>query len=171
MDILIRPERPDDFPAIEALHRAAFGGEFEARIVNDIRVMPEYLAELSLVAEVSGQIAGHVLLSLLHHDNPKWEGKLLALGPISVLPPLQRQGVGMALMEAAIERAGGLGYKGIALIGHPTYYPRFGFKPSSTWDIALPYNVPDDVAMAVELAPGSLDGAGGKVRYSDAFAE
>lgn len=73
-------------------------------------------------------------------------------------------------MHTAIVRAQSLGYDGIALLGHPWYYPRFGFRPASTWGLRFTYDVPDEVAMAVELQPGALDGAQGLLLYSEAFS-
>ncbi len=171
IQVVIRREAPADSVAIAELLRLAFGTEIERRIVDRIRALPEYLPKLSLVGETEGRIVGQILLSLLHHEDPAWEGKLLALGPIAVEPTLQRQGIGASLMNEAVSRAKSFGYSGIVLIGHPTYYPRFGFRPASTWDIQLPFEVPDDVAMALPLFAGGLDEARGRVFFSEAFGQ
>ncbi len=165
----LRPAKPDELGIILDIHRQAFGRELEALVAEKLTILPEYLPDLSLVAETEEGIVGHVMLSLFHHENPDWERRIVALGPIGVLPHLQREGIGSALMRGAIERAAGAGYRGIALLGHPTYYPRFGFRPASTWGISFSYDVPDDVAMALELEPGSLQGAAGNIYYSAAF--
>jgi putative acetyltransferase len=167
----IRPESPDYFAAVENVTRLAFGDGVEVRILQRIRSLPEYIPALSLLAELDGKVIGHVLLSHMHHEAADWEGKLLALGPISVEPPFQRRGIGSALMQAAAIRAREMGFAAILLIGHPTYYPRFGFRPASTWGLRFQYIVPDEAAMALELLPGSLEGSAGQIRYSPAFPD
>jgi predicted N-acetyltransferase YhbS len=159
---------------VESVTREAFGDGLEVQIVRRMRDLPEYIPELSLVVDDDDRIVGHVLLSRMTFEpdpeataNPR----IVAIGPISVIPERQRQGIGSELMNAVIERSRELGYEGIALIGHPWYYPRFGFKPASNWGLRFTYQVPDEAAMALELQPGALEGANGLLVYSSAFAE
>ena len=164
MEVTIRVERPGDEAAIGAVHRHAFRQEEEARIVDELRRSEEHLPELSLVAEAGERVVGHVILSRARLD----ARPVLALGPIGVLPELQRAGIGRALMEAAIDRARAAGEELIVLLGHPEYYPRFGFVRASTLAIRLDEDVRDEVFMALELGPAAA-GSGGIFRYPPPF--
>jgi putative acetyltransferase len=124
---MIRPARPADHDAIDELVAAAFdGGEAELEIVHAIRALGIGLTELELVAEDdTGTVIGHVLVS---------EGDLggrgvPALAPLSVRPDRQRSGVGSALMAEVLSLADGQARPLVVLLGHPSYYPRFGFEP------------------------------------------
>jgi putative acetyltransferase len=167
--MVIRPETEADWPGVDQVVATAFGQGLEVLIVQRMRSLPEYIPSLALLAEDASEIVGQVLLSRMYLEQPG--PSVVGLGPISVLPERQRQGVGTALMGAAIAGAREMGFDGIALLGHPTYYPRFGFVPASRFGLRFTYDVPDDVAMALELRPGALDGVGGLLRYSSAFDE
>jgi putative acetyltransferase len=164
MAVAIRPERPDDAKAIAAVHRAAFGKDEEPAIVERLRAGPDFLPDLSLVAEEDGVVVGHTILSRARLDGRP----VLALGPISVLPGRQRDGIGAALMDASLEAARNAGEGLVVLLGHPTYYPRFGFVPASRLAITPPFDVGDEFFMALELHPGAAQG-GGRFAYSPAF--
>ena len=130
MDIVIRSEKPTDLDAIEKITLAAFTGKFsdnptEHLIVNGLR--DTGALSLSLVAEVDGKIVGHVAFSAvtINGENLNWYG----LGPISVIPELQKQGVGSKLIHEGLSAIRSHGAKGCVLEGSPVYYQRFGFKP------------------------------------------
>jgi putative acetyltransferase len=160
----LRPESEADAGAIARVHRAAFGRDDEAGIVERLRADGDLLGELSLVAELDGAVVGHVALSRASLDGRA----AVALGPIGVLPERQGSGVGAALMEACIRRAHDAGEDVVVLLGHPSYYPRFGFVAASRLAITPPFDVPDDVFMALELRPGGA-GEGGAFTYPPAF--
>lgn len=162
--VSIRPESEADREAIARVHRAAFGREEEGAIVDRLHAEGDYLAQLSLVAEIVGEIVGHVALSRARLD----DRPVVALGPIGVVPERQRQGIGIALMEEALALARAAGEELVVLLGHPEYYPRFGFVPAARLGLTLPIDVPDEVFMALELRPGGA-GPGGAFRYSAAF--
>jgi putative acetyltransferase len=162
--VIIRPEREADFDAIASVHRAAFGRDDEGAIAERARELGDDVADLSLVAELETRVVGHVLISRARLDGRG----VLALGPIGVVPELQRQGIGGALMRETIARARAAGEPLIVLLGHPSYYPRFGFVPASRFGIRPPFDVRDDVFMALELHPGAAAG-GGAFSYSSAF--
>jgi putative acetyltransferase len=166
-----RQENHGDHTAVADIHRQAFGRELEGEIAANLRIGGEFIPDLSLVAESDGKVVGHIILSRLRYDVATSECRLLALGPIGVLPNFQKQGVGTSLMNEAIRRSRELGFLGIALIGHPTYYPRFGFQPASRFGIVLPYKVPDDVAMVLALFEESLTGCEGSVLFPPAFVD
>jgi len=158
----IRPEREADFAAVHAVHRAAFDEEDVPRIVELLRESDAYVPELSLVAEAGAELIGHVILSRGHLD----ERRVLALGPIGVLPAHQRRGVGSVLMRASLDRARRLGHELVVLLGHPWYYPRFGFVPARTLGITGAWD--SDAFMALELVPGGARG-GGTFTFPRAF--
>jgi putative acetyltransferase len=162
----LRPERPADFDAIRALHLAAFApSTIEAAIADDLRRAQDHVPELCLVATQNGTLLGHVMLSHAHVG----EEAALALGPIGVDPAQQQQGIGSALMHEAIERASRTEYPLIALLGHPAYYPRFGFRPAeATYGITTHYDAPPEAWMALAL-PAFAPHIRGAFRYAPAF--
>jgi predicted N-acetyltransferase YhbS/RimJ/RimL family protein N-acetyltransferase len=166
----VRPERGGDAGAIRALHEDAFAGsDFEPRIVDRSRALPG--PRLSLVAVDSGRIAGHVLLTPVTIEGDAARAPLfLGLGPLGVATACQRRGLGGWLVRAALERAPGLGAAAVFLLGHPGYYPRFGFTPARHRGLAYEGARLADAFQGIELAPGALGGRTGFVRYGPAFA-
>jgi putative acetyltransferase len=162
VDVTIRAERPGDEDAIAAVHREAFDADDVPQIVELLRPSDAYVAELSLVAERDGEIVGHVILSRGHLD----ERRVLALGPLGVLRRHQRTGVGDALMRESLDRARELGHELVVLLGHTSYYPRFGFVPARSLGIAGAWD--SDAFMALELVPGGSRG-GGTFTFPPAF--
>ena len=161
---IIRPEREADFAAVLRLHREAFGEDEVPRIVELLRRSEAYVPELSLLAEVDGEIVGHVILSRGRLD----DRRVLALGPIGVLPAHQRRGIGSELMRVSLERARELGHELVVLLGHPWYYPRFGFVRAATLGITGERDWEGDAFMALELVPGGARG-GGRFTFPPAF--
>jgi len=127
---MIRPATPDDAAAIYAVHLAAFGREYEARIPGEVD------AVISLVAEEDGEVVGHVLVSWFGLEGS--ERGVLGLGPIGVLPANQGRGIGSALVRAALDGARELGEPVVVLEGNPAYYGRFGFTRSDEHGIEMP---------------------------------
>lgn len=149
--MLIRPERPGDHDEIHALVAAAFGREEEATLVRALRDSDAYVPPLSLVAEDSSQIIGHIMLSYagLQGEGPD---RVLSLAPLSVKPGRQRKGIGIALTRRALELADDRREPLVVVLGHPDYYPRFGFEPARGHGIEPPDpELPDEVFMVVRL--------------------
>lgn len=163
----IRPEEPPDAFFVREVNEAAFGSSLEADIVEKLRENPAAL--VSLVAEVDGELVGHIMFSPVAVKGIDGV-KLMALGPMAVLPRRQRQGIGSELVRQGLRHCRNSGCDAIVVLGHPDYYPRFGFMPASRFGITSEYDVPDEVFMLIELRPGSLQGTSGEVIYSDAFA-
>ncbi|MEO8113767.1 MAG: N-acetyltransferase [Phenylobacterium sp.] len=160
---MIRYARPPDHPAIAAVVEAAFQRPEEARLVTRLRLAEDALFEL--VAEEAGEVAGHILFSRLWADRPEM---FAALAPLAVRPDLQRSGLGSALVRAGLESAREFGAHGVIVLGHPAYYPRFGFSPGAAAQIKSPYaGSPSFMALALE--PGAFDQPL-SVAYADAFA-
>lgn len=172
MKVIISPETPQDQSAIYSINAAAFGQENESRLIDLLRGSEHFIPELSLVARADGGPVGHILFTKLKIAGP--EGVTypsLALAPMAVLPSLQQSGIGSQLVRTGLQRATELGYSSVIVLGHPRYYPKFGFAPASRWGITTAYEVPDEAFMAIELKPGALEGRAGAVVYPDAFGE
>ena len=175
MDIIIRPERNTEYSKTEAIIQKAFLNEEysdkkEHLLVNKIRKSDAFIPELSLVAlNQDEDVVGHILLSKIKIIDSNNEVDSLALAPVSVTPEHQKKGIGSQLIHAALKKAKDLGYHSVIVLGHKDYYPKFGFKPASLWNIQAPFEVPDDVFMALELTPHSLKKVQGVVHYSKAF--
>jgi putative acetyltransferase len=167
IDLRIRPETPADRDEITRVTAAAFGKQFEARMVDAIRASDGFVPELSLVAEAGGRIVGHLMLSYVGLEGQS--RRLLELAPMSVHPDWQRRGVGSALVQEALRIAGERREPLVLVLGHPTYYPRFGFRPASEIGIVPPGDVPDDVFMAVALQAYEPE-IRGRIVFPPAFA-
>jgi putative acetyltransferase len=164
--VLVRPEQPDDIPAIREINGLAFGQDLEGRIVDALRANGAIHA--SLVATIGDRIVGHILFSPV-----RLEGEVVlagtALGPMAVLPELQRHGVGSMLVEEGIRRMRDRGAPFVIVLGHPEYYPRFGFVPASRYQIRSTWDVPDPVFMVLPLSPGSLPSVPTTAKYRAEF--
>lgn len=132
--MLVRRERAADVPAIAAIHEAAFTGDVESRLVTALRASDAWLPPLSLVAELDGEVAGHVVCTRAHVGGTP----ALGLGPLGVRPAVQKSGVGTALMHAVLGAADAVGEPVVVLLGHTGYYPRFGFVPAADLGITPP---------------------------------
>ena len=165
MNILIREERKNDYAEIKKINDLAFGQENEGKMVEALRKTLDYNSKLSLVAETKDNIVGHILFYPIKIKNEKQEFTVLSLAPMAVHPNHQNKGIGVKLVERGIEVARESGFDAVIVVGHPKYYPRFGFKPASNWGIKLPFEVPDDVFLALELKENTLKNCNGTVDY------
>jgi len=166
--VIIRPERSDDWPGIHALNAAAFGRNAEADLVDALRANGHLT--LSLVAERDGQIVGHIAFSPATIASPDGDWMALALGPLAVLPAHQRSGVGSALVRAGLAACLAMVHDVVFLLGHETYYPRFGFAPSQPKGVCWADH-PDEAThfMVAELRPGALASRTGAMRFAPEF--
>ncbi len=170
-DVSIRPERVGDEAAIYEVNRLAFGRETEPRLVDALRASDSFIPELSLVAEQAGRIVAHILFSRATIRTTGGEIPVLVLGPVAVLPECQNRGIGSQLIEAGLEDAREMGERIVVLIGHPWYYPRFGFKPARPLGIDYPTPIRDEVFMVLELTVDALDGIRGTLALPPPFAD
>ena len=165
--MLIRAEEETDRVAVYAVNVSAFETASEADLVDALRVQAQPV--VSLVFVDNGEIVGHIMfspVSLLGLPNLK----LMGLAPMAVAPAHQRKGIGSALVRAGLERCRQLGFAAVVVLGHPEYYPRFGFLPSSRFGIDSEFEVPEDVFMVKALQPGALNEKTGKVKYHAVFS-
>ena len=166
--MLIRAEEQRDWAAVRAVNVSAFETPTEANLVDALREQAQPL--VSLIAEDNGVIVGHIMfspVSLAGHLEPR----IMGLPPMAIAPEHQRRGIGSALVRAGFERCKQLGFGAVVVLGHPAYYPRFGFSSSARFGIGCEYDVPEEVFMVAELEAGFLDGATGKVKYHAAFGD
>jgi putative acetyltransferase len=171
MKITIRPEATSDYCAIKKVNDLAFGQPNEGLLVEKLRQNPDFIAALSLVAEKDGNLIGHILFFPIKVIGPAASYDALALAPMAVLPDFQKQGIGGQLIGKGLETAKALGFRSVIVVGHPEYYPRFGFVPASSWGLQAPFALPDEVFMALELVPDGLKEVSGMVAYPGEFDE
>ncbi|MDM5234852.1 N-acetyltransferase [Bacillus cereus] len=173
--VTTRQEQQNDYRKTEEVVQQAFSHEEfsdkkEHELVKRIRECDAFIPELSIVA-IDEEIVGHIMLSKITIEKDGASVDSLALAPVSVATSHQKKGIGGKLIVAALEKAKELGYGSVVVLGHPEYYPKFGFKKASEWNIKAPFEVPDEVFMAKELRGDALQGVEGIVQYSSAFAE
>jgi len=166
---VIRSERREDSEAIHEVNRLAFGQEDEALLVRRIRNSSYFIPDLSLVASQKGQIVGHILFSMISIEGQHGKKCVLSLAPMAVHPEFQNQGIGSKLVREGLKRCRNLGHKIVIVIGHPDYYPRFGFVPAREKGLEAPFPVPDEAFMVLELAPKALAGIKGTATYPPEF--
>ena len=172
--ISVRQEVPADHQAVSVLIEEAFRKEKmsdhqEHLLVERLRNSASFVPALSLVAEVEGKIVGHILLTRIKIRNDREVFDSLALAPVSVLPDYQRGGIGGRLIEHAHRNARSLNYSSVVVLGHADYYPRFGYQRADRFGITLPFDVPKENCLAIELTEGGLNGVCGEVVYSEEF--
>lgn len=178
----IRPETPDDHCAVSRVHRRAFNRSEEADLVDRLR--QEASPTVSLVATDDAvengagdplPILGHIFFSPVKIEPGTTEPEAqpvfaMGLAPMAVVPERQREGIGAALVEVGLRACRGIGTEAVVVLGHPGYYPRFGFHPAETFGLQSEYDVPSEAFLAMELVAGALDASAGQVRYHAAFS-
>lgn len=170
MEVRIRQENKDDHEAVFEVNRLAFGRECEAELVDLLRYSSAFIPELSLVAALDNKIIGHILFTkiMIISENGE-ETRSLALAPMAVAPEFQHRGIGGKLIKNGLQMAKKLHHRSVIVLGHERYYPKFGFVPAHKWNIRCPYDVPENVFMALELAPDGLRDVSGRVVYPKEF--
>jgi putative acetyltransferase len=166
--LVIREEIPADHDAIREVNRQAFNGDAEATLVDRLRASGAVI--VSLVAVQNGEVVGHILFSDLPIDYGATATiHAVSLAPMAVAPKFQRRGIGSALVQRGLELCRERGKSIVVVLGHPEYYPRFGFSAELAKPLESPYSGLAAAWMALELVPGALDGIKGTVRYPEAF--
>lgn len=163
--VTVREETLKDLDAIREVNRQAFGDEVEARLVDVLR--DGGYARLSILAEEAGQVVGHILFSDLPIITQTGTLPALALAPMAILPNHQRKGIGSCLVREGLRACAEAGHRIVVVLGHPDYYPRFGFSARLAERLKAPFSGP--AFMALELVPGALENVTGEVRYPPPF--
>ncbi|MCL1791640.1 MAG: GNAT family N-acetyltransferase [Peptococcaceae bacterium] len=178
MEILIRGETPGDYPDILGLTYEAFltlnypgrRRMDEHFLISLLQGSDSVIPELCFVAVYENEIAGHILYaksSFLRPDGS--EADTITFGPLSVLPRVQRQGIGEALVRHSLEKARRMSFGAVQIMGVPDYYPKLGFKRAREFGLALADGSAPDAFMAYELAPGHLAGGGVHHRWAPEY--
>jgi putative acetyltransferase len=166
--IKIREEKSADQAAVRDVLKSAFPSDAEARLVDLLRQRQK--ASIALVAAVDRKIVGHLLFSPVRITNAPQGFRGLGLAPVAVHRDFQNRGIGSKLIREGLERCKQGGYDAVVVLGHPNYYPRFGFQVASAYGLGNEYGV-DDAFMVLELKDGILDTINGLVCYAPEFRE
>ena len=173
----IRDERPEDAADVRLVLERAFGQTDEADLVGRLRLAGAVTVSAVAVSdqvdnETEGnRVIGHILFSPITIDGRQPPIPSLGLAPMAVDPAHQRRGVGTALVETGLASCRRQGVGLVVVLGHPDYYPRFGFRPAHLSGLSSEYDSPPEAFMALELDAGALDRCSGLVRYHPAFAD
>lgn len=165
--LIIRSEtvEMDEWLVIHSVNEAAFGRPDEANLVDSLRSEGVVLA--SMVAELDQRIVGHIMFSRMSIETDGGSIPAAALAPMAVLPKHQRQDIGGQLIRHGLDLLRRRGEHIVIVLGHPDYYPRFGFSSGKARSLESPF--PPEAFMAMDLSPRALDGIRGRVRYPAAF--
>lgn len=168
-DVFIGPEQPEDIEGIRRVNLAAFDGTGEADVVDQLRqTCPVFV---SLAAKLNDLVLGHVLFTPaeIRQDNG-WVTKGMGLAPLAVLPEYQNKGIGAALCHSGLRQLESLSYPFVIVLGHPNYYPRFGFTRASAFGINCAYpDVPDEAFMIHIFDDAFMEGVKGVAHYRPEF--
>jgi len=165
--VTIRAEAEGDHAAVRRINLRAFETTLEADLVDAVRPAAQPL--VSLVAELDGAVVGHILFTPVMVRDGETTSSAIGLGPMAVLPELQRRAIGSRLVEAGLEACRELGEHAVVVLGHADYYPRFGFRPAA--EFGLHYRGPDfdPFFFAAELENGAFEAIRGMVEYLPEF--
>jgi putative acetyltransferase len=166
-EIVVRPERLEDRAAVFEINRRAFPTEDEARLVDAVRLAAKPM--ISLVAVAGEAVVGHILLTPVAVYSKIRMFKAMGLGPMAVMPEFQMQGVGSKLVRAGLQACREIGEAVVFVLGHPEYYPRFGFEPAPPKLLRFKGPEFDPYFMVAELVPGVLKEMTGHVEYLSEF--
>lgn len=165
--LLIRHETPSDIPSVRHVNEAAFGRRDEAALVDRLRENARFV--LSLLAELNGEGVGHILFTDVRLEDADKDPRFLGLAPMAVLPAHQRAGIGAALITRGLEDCAELGYRGVVVLGHPEYYPRFGFVRADSLGIECQFAGTEDAFFARALGNWPLPA--GRAIYAPEFSD
>jgi len=167
--LIIRSETPGDEAAIRDINEEAFGQKEEAELIEKLR--NRGVLALSLVAVQDNEVVGHIAFSPVKVESESSSFEAISLAPMAVLPIHQRRGIGSQLVRAGLEECRRLGHKIVVVLGHPEYYPRFGFVTGKVKGIDCEFEVPNEAWMVLELQEGALAGRSGTVKFQPEFYE
>jgi putative acetyltransferase len=167
--IVIRAETTQDHISVRSVNQLAFGRQNEADLVDALREKARPC--ISLVAIVDDEVVGHIFFSPVSIESGDDFFTAMGLAPMAVLPAHQNQGIGSHLVREGLRESQRLGYNIVVVLGHPNYYPRFGFMPAGLKGLRSEYDAADEVFMVAELIPGALDGRRGLVKYHPEFGK
>jgi putative acetyltransferase len=165
--ITVRRETLEDYAAVYRVNSLAFERDSEAALVDRLRAVQPHV---SLVAVAEGEIVGHIFFSPVSIESAGERFMAMGLAPMAVLPEHQNRGIGSQLVKRGLQACHQRGHKVVFVLGHPGYYPRFGFSQAKSKGITCEYPSPDEAFMVAELEPEALEGRTGIVKYRPEFA-
>ncbi len=165
----IRAETYVDITAIRLVNNKAFGQKNEAELIDRLR--NRGVLTISLVAIMNRQVVGHIAFSPVTVESQSSNWEAIGLGPMAVMPEYQHKGIGSQLIQAGLDECRHLNHQIVVLVGHPDYYPRFGFIPAKPRGIDCEFEVPDEAWMVLELRENALTGKSGTVKFQPEFHE
>ena len=165
--MIIREETADDVCGIRVVNKASFDTNSEADLVDLLREKDKFI--LSLVAEIEGQIVGHILFTTASINYKDKSFEVAGLAPMAVLPKFQKKGIGKALVNRGLQLMHETDHEAVVVLGHPDYYPKFGFELASKHGILYEHEVPDEAFMVLELKENALKNVNGLVKYQPEF--
>jgi putative acetyltransferase len=166
--LTLRCETPEDIPTIHYINTAAFGRSNEADLLDRLR--DHHALTISLVAAQDSRVVGHIAFSRVTITSGTSTIEALGLAPMAVLPAYQRRGIGSQLVEAGLKACHQTPYGIVVVLGHPHYYPRFGFAPAKPMGIVWEHDAPEGAFMVQEIREGVLAQTRGVVKYRPEFA-
>ena len=171
MNTKISIEQPIYYDAIDEINNLAFGQPQETGLIRSLRKLNDYIPELSLIAFNDDDAIGHILFFPIVIISDDREFQTLSLAPMAVVPEYQNKGMGGELVRHGLSQANKLGFNSVLVLGHPNYYPRFGFEKAGKWNIKCPWEAPDEAWMAIELKAGALVGKAGMAVFPKEYEE
>ncbi len=165
----IRPETPEDIDSIRYINEQAFGQKQESELIDKLHKRGVLI--LSLVAVKDREIVGHIAFSPVVIESEYSSFEAITLAPMAVLPAYQKQGIGGRLVGTGLEQCRKLGHEIVIVVGHPDYYPRFGFVLAKPKGISCEFEVPEEAFMILELRKGALAGRSGIVKFQPEFRD
>jgi putative acetyltransferase len=169
--VSLAQEKSDDILSIREVVTAAFGRTSEAKLIETIRNSQNFIPELSIVATEQGNLLGHILFSPIVIESQTQTFPALALAPLAVMPARQHQGIGSKLVQFGLAKCCELNHNLVVVLGHPDYYPRFGFQTANQFGIQASFPVSEKAFMVLELKADTLQNVSGLVRYPAYFNE
>lgn len=170
--MLIRPASKEDLEAVLHVERQAFGREGEAELVRELLADPTAHPLISLLALEDETPIGHILMTSAALEGKHSDARIMILAPLAVLPGYQRKGVGGALTKDALARASEMDVDLVFVLGHPEYYPRYGFTPAGSHGFEAPYPIPPkdaDAWMVAEINKNKIGDLHGRVMPAETF--
>ncbi|OYT16305.1 MAG: GNAT family N-acetyltransferase [Bacteroidetes bacterium 4572_77] len=171
MQVQIKREKKKDFEEVDMLLKVAFERNSIAHLVQKLRESDAFIPELARVARINNQIIGVIHYSHIQIIKGKKIAHAISMAPLAVLPAYQNLGIGAELIRNSFAKAREKGFDSVIVMGHEEYYPRFGFKLASEYNITCPYDVPNENFMALELFPNVLNKVSGRVKYDPLFTD
>lgn len=172
--MLIKNATDSDLKDVLRIHAEAFGHNKESNLVKELLSDGSARPLLSLLAIDNEEAVGHILFTTVRITENEGAISAMILAPLAILPDAQGKRVGGTLIKEGLRHLSELNIDLVFVLGHPAYYPRFGFRPAGSRGLEAPYPVPEKDAaawMVQELRPGVIGNVNGKILCADSLNE